>query len=303
MEFKDYYQVLGVERDASAEDIKRAYRKLARKYHPDVSKEANAEEQFKAVNEANEALKDPEKRAAYDQLSRQQQAGEQFQPPPGWESNFNRSGAQYAGDGAQFSDFFDSIFGGRAQRQEAQGRDIHARLEIDLADAFAGSIKSLTLPATQMGQAPKTLQVRIPRGVHQGGHIRLAGQGYPAQGAGKAGDLFLEVSFRPHPYFHVQGKDIFLNLPVTPWEAALGAKIQIPTPAAGKLELKVPAGTSHGRKLRLTGQGIPAQSPGDLFVVIEIALPPAHSEAEKDAYTAFAKAVPFNPRAKMGVTS
>ncbi|BFM10596.1 DnaJ C-terminal domain-containing protein [Simiduia litorea] len=303
MEFKDYYQVLGVTPDASADDIKRAYRKLARKYHPDVSKEPDAEAQFKAVNEANEVLKDAEKRAAYDQLSRQQQAGEQFRPPPGWERNFNESGDQYTGaDSAQFSDFFDSIFGGHAQHAQTQGQDIHARLEIDLLDSFTGAIKNLTLPVTQIGQTAKTLQVRIPRGVHQGGHIRLAGQGYAARGNGKAGDLFLEISFRPDKHFHVQDKDIFLDLPVTPWEAALGAKVQIPTPT-GKLDVKIPAGTSHGRKLRLTGQGIPAKSPGDLYVVIQIALPPAHSDAEKKAYAAFAEAAPFNPRANLGATS
>jgi len=317
MEFKDYYQTMGVERDASQDEIKRAYRKLARKYHPDVSKEANAEARFKEVGEAYEVLKDPEKRAAYDQLGANWKAGQDFRPPPDWDQGFEFHGGGFTGaDAEQFSDFFESLFGrgglgGGYTRQtrpefHARGEDTYAKVLIDLEDAYHGATRSLTLKRTEMGTDgrprlnERTLNVRIPKGVRQGQHIRLARQGGAGVGKGGAGDLYLEVEFRPHRHYHVEGKDVFLDLPVAPWEAAFGATIKVPTPA-GPVDLKIPANSSGGRKLRLKGRGIPARESGDLYVVLQIALPPADSEAAKAAYSEFEKALEFNPRASLGV--
>ena len=313
MEFKDYYDTLEVKRDATQDEIKRSYRKLARKFHPDVSKEANAEERFKQLGEAYEVLKDPEKRAAYDQLGADWQAGQDFRPPPDWDQGFEFDGAGI--DDAQFSDFFESLFGqrgysqGRGPRQRdfhARGRDSHAKVLIDLEDAYQGATRSFTLTHTELGAdgrpVPKkrTLNVSIPKGVRQGQHIRLAKQGGAGIGEGGAGDLYLEVEFARHPFYHVEGKDVYLDLPITPWEAALGATIKAPTPA-GTVDLKIPANSATGRKLRLKGRGIPAKQPGDLYVVLQIALPPADSEPAKQAYREFRQAVDFNPRTKLGV--
>ena len=314
MEFKDYYQIMGVRRDATQDEIKRAYRKLARKYHPDVSKEADAEARFKEMGEAYEVLKDPEKRAAYDQLGANWKAGQDFRPPPDWDQGFEFHGGGFTGaDASQFSDFFESLFGrGFAQAAHshggihARGEDTYARVMIDLEDAYHGATRQLTLRHTELGSdgrpqtRERTLTVRIPKGVRQGQHIRLTGQGSPGIGKGKAGDLYLEVEFNPHAIYRVEGRDVFLELPVTPWEAALGATIQSPTPL-GKVELKVPPGTAAGRKLRLKGRGIPGQPPGDLYIIIQVALPRADSETGKDAYRKFAQAMPFNPRARLGV--
>jgi len=313
MEFKDYYDIIGVKRDATQDEIKRAYRKLARKYHPDVSKEADAEARFKQVGEAYEVLKDPEKRAAYDQLGENWQAGQDFRPPPDWDQGFEFEGAGY--DDAQFSDFFESLFGqrgfsagrgGQSREFHARGADSHARVMIDIETAYQGGSRSLTLKHAELGAdgrpvtRERTLNVRIPKGVRQGQHIRLAGQGGAGMGRGGAGDLFLEVQFAPHPFYHVEGKDVFLDLPVAPWEAALGATIKVPTPG-GALELKIPANSAAGRKLRLKGKGIPAREPGDLYVVLQISLPPAASETAKQAYRAFQQATNFNPRSRLGV--
>jgi curved DNA-binding protein len=314
MQFKDYYRIMGVERDATQEEIKRAYRRLARKYHPDVSKEGDAEARFKEVGEAYEVLKDPEKRGAYDRLGADWKAGQDFRPPPDWDQGFEFRGGGFTGGGAsEFSDFFESLFGrgftrGRSGRAEytARGEDTYAKVLIDLDDAYRGATRALTLKHTELGPdgrphlRERTLNVRIPQGVRQGQHIRLARQGGPGVGRGEAGDLYLEVEFRPHPFYHVEGKDVFLDLPVAPWEAALGATVTAPTPG-GPVDLKVPAGSAAGRKLRLKERGIPGQPPGDLYVVVQIALPPAESEAAKAAYRELAKALPFNPRARLGV--
>ena len=317
MEFRDYYEIMGVARDATQDDIKRAYRKLARKYHPDVSKEADAEARFKEVGEAYEVLKDPEKRTAYDQLGANWKAGQDFRPPPDWDQGFEFHGGGFTGaDAAGFSDFFESLFGrgsvgagfggAGAGGFHAHGEDAHARVVIDLEDAYQGATRTLTLKHTELGSdgrpqlRERTLNVRIPRGVRQGQQIRLSGQGDPGIGQGKAGDLYLEVTFRPHAHYHVEGADVFLDLPVAPWEAVLGGTVKVPTPT-GAVDLKIPAGSSNGRKLRLKGRGIPARAPGDLYVVLQVALPAADSEAERAAYRTFEQAMAFNPRAHLGV--
>lgn len=310
MEFRDYYQVLGVGKTATAEDIKKAYRKLARKYHPDVSKEADAEKRMKEVNEANEVLSDPEKRAAYDRLGSRYQAGQEFQPPPDWDAGFEYSGGGFSGvDMGEFSDFFANLFGasghGRSGgRRQARGEDRHAKILIDLADAYDGATRAIAMHAPQVDLQGRvavqehTLNVRIPKGVKEGQHIRLAGQGSPGLGGGPAGDLFLEVHFKPDPRYRVEGRDVYETVPVTPWEAALGAPIETPTPS-GSVQLKVPAGSQTGRKLRLKGRGIPGEPPGDLYAVLEVVLPPADSDKARQLYQTMARELPFNPRRKM----
>lgn len=319
MEFKDYYKILGVEKTATEDEIKRAYRKLARKYHPDLNKEAGAEAKFKEIGEANDVLSDPEKRAAYDQLGQGYQPGQDFRPPPGWDQGFEFTGAP-GGDGRaqDFSDFFEDLFG-RAQRQQqggfgqgagqrgefnARGQDHHARVEIDLEDSFKGGKRQITLKAPEMTDdgrvvlKQRVLDVSIPKGVREGQNIRLKNQGSPGIGKGPAGDLYLEISFRPHKLYHPEGVDLYLDLPVAPWEAALGGKVKVPTPG-GVVDLNIPANSKQGRKLRLKGRGIPAKTPGDLYVVLQIALPPAKSEKEIQAYKDFEAAFDFNPRRNM----
>jgi len=317
MRYKDYYAVMGVDRDASQDEIKRAYRKLARKFHPDVSKEPDAEARFKELGEAYEVLKDPEKRAAYDGLGTKWQAGQDFRPPPDWNEGFEFHGGGFTGGSPeQFSDFFDSLFGrtapgggfaGATRREfHARGEDTYAKILIDLEDAYTGKTRSVTLEHTEAGPGgrpsvkTRTLNVSIPKGVRQGQHIRLAGQGSPGIGRGGRGDLFLEVEFRPHRFYRVEGKDVFVDLPVAPWEAALGATVKAPTPS-GYVDLRIPPNSSSGRRLRLKDRGIPARQPGDLFVVLNVALPKADSEAAKNAYTEFARAFDFDPRAGIGL--
>jgi curved DNA-binding protein len=293
MEYKDYYKTLGVARDASTEDIKRAYRKLARKYHPDVSKEANAENRFKDVAEAYEVLKDTDKRAAYDQLGSNWQAGQGFSPPPDWHGGKGfefRSG----GDGADFSDFFDSLFGRSSagskgpQRRSARGEDQQARVQITLEDAFHGSTRAVNL--SQPGGRSRALEVRIPKGVRAGQRIRLAGQG------SNGGDLYLEIEFAPHRLYRLEGADLYLDLPITPWEAALGATVKVPTPG-GVVELNIPAGSQSGDKLRLRGRGLPATpTPGDQYVVLKMVTPPAGTDAARELYGRLAKELPMDPR-------
>lgn len=325
MEFKDYYQVMGLARDASQDDIKRAYRKLARKYHPDVSKEANAEQQFKEVGEAYEVLRDPEKRAAYDRLGPNHQAGQDFRPPPDWNTGFESAGA--GADGADrgqaqdYSDFFESLFGragGARHGRGAQGgafhmpgEDRHARIQIDLEDAYTGATRMISLQLPQVDEQghvtlkERQFEFKIPRGVRAGQHIRLAGQGGPGMGEGKAGDLYLEVEFHTHAHYRVDRRDVYLDLPVAPWEAALGAEVTVPTPS-GQLELKIPAGSNTGRKLRVRGRGIPGATPdaaaGDFYFVLQIATPSADSEAARSAYRDLAAHfAAFHPRAGLGV--
>jgi curved DNA-binding protein len=306
VEFKDYYKVMGVARDATEAQIKQAYRKLARKYHPDVSKEKDAEARFKELGEAYEVLKTPEKRAAYDQLGRGPRPGESFRPPPDWGSGFEFSGA---GDGAtdrDYSEFFESLFGGAAGAAR-RGPDHHAKVMLDLDATLQGGSRTFTLRVPEIDAEghliakERVLNVQIPKGILPGQTIRLAGQG-AGTGSGAAGDLYIEVDFQPHPLYRPDGRDLYLDLPVAPWEAALGAGVKVPTPG-GVVDLKIPAGSRAGTKLRLKGRGIPAAAPGDLYVVLEIALPPASDEKAKAAYRAMADALPFNPRAHFGEPS
>lgn len=321
MDFQDYYKILGVSENADATEIKASYRKLARKYHPDVSKEANAEEKFKSVGEAYDVLKDPDKRAEYDQLRRlgAQQADGKFRPPPGWKSAADFSQDEYSGENAQqFSDFFESIFGkaGTAHRNYSQngtqrsfrmrGQDIHYKIALFLEESQQGCQRQITLrvPETDeyglVSHREKSLQVKIPAGVTQGQHIRLSGQGAPGIGGAEAGDLFLEVEFAPHPYFSVEGKNIILTLPISSWEAALGATVEVPT-LSGKIKLKIPKGSTSGDKLRVKGKGLSAAPPGDLIVVLQISLPKQHTELTESLYRQIAEQeTAFNPRATLG---
>jgi curved DNA-binding protein len=323
MRYKDYYQVMGVPRAASQDDIKRAYRKLARKYHPDVSKEKDAEERFKELQEAHEVLKDPEKRAAYDQLGANWKQGQDFRPPPDWGQGFEftrgrASGEEFGG----FSDFFSQLFGdgspfggaargagpgrgGRAHRGfAAAGQDHVARVEIDLEDAYRGGSRTIELRAPEMTAdghvtvKPRTLRVSIPVGVTEGQQIRLAGQGSPGIGGGPPGDLLLEVNFRKHPLFKAEGRDVTLTLPVAPWEAALGETVFVPT-LGGAVEMKLPAGARGGQKLRLRGRGLPGNPPGDQFVELEIVLPPDSPQARR-LFEQMKRELPFDPRAGLG---
>lgn len=309
MQFKDYYDTLGVARDATQAEIKQAYRRLARKYHPDVSSESDAEEKFKAVGEAYEVLKDPEKRSAYDQLGDQWQAGQDFQAPPGWDAGFEFSGD----DAGVFSDFFESLFG-RAHRAQysggagpfRRGRDHHAKVMIDIEDAFSGVTRQISLHAPYVDRdghvrnRDRTLNVKIPKGVQQGQQIRLSGQGEPGDGQAQAGDLYLEVEFKPHRLYRVQGPDIYLDLPVAPWELALGARVEVPTPG-GKVAVNIPPGSQSGSKLRLGGRGIPGVARGDQYVVLKAVIPPADSEKRRQVYRDMEKELAFNPRQAMEV--
>ncbi|MBD3655062.1 MULTISPECIES: DnaJ C-terminal domain-containing protein [Marinobacter] len=324
MDFKDYYAVLGVGESASAEEIKKAYRKLARKYHPDVSKEADADEKFKDLGEAYEVLKDPEKRAEYDQLRKYgARADGSFEPPPGWQSasGFGRGGYTEA-DARQFSDFFEEIFGGGRrsargfdtggfggfrQGHSMRGEDIHARLPLFLEEAFNGCEKQVQFKvheADEQGRLVarnKTLKVKIPAGMRDGQHIRLKGQGAPGVGGGENGDLFIEVELAPHPHFTVEGHDVVLTLPVAPWEAALGATITVPT-VDSKVNLKIPPGSNTGRRLRLKGKGFPGKHPGDLIVVLQVVMPEQHAGQAEALYRQLAEAEKnFNPRSRLHV--
>ncbi len=314
MEYRDYYEIMGVDRDATQDEIKRAYRKLARKYHPDVSKEADAEQKFKQVGEAYEVLKDPEKRVAYDQLGKAGAAGEEFTPPPNWDAGFEFSGGGFTeGDSAAYSDFFESLFGQGARQAHAQqrsyrarGEDHHAKVLVDLEDAYSGATRTITLQAPELDAQghlhtrDRTLNVKIPKGIRQGQKIRLNGQGSPGIGNGAAGDLYLEIEFNAHPLYRVEDRDLYLDLPVAPWEAALGATVKTPTPS-GIVDLKIPAGSASGRKMRLKGRGIPGKEPGDIYILLRIALPAADSDKAKALYEKMQQELPFNPRAGLGV--
>lgn len=247
MEFKDYYQILGVDRSATDEEIKKAYRKLARKYHPDVSKAKDAEARMQEINEAYEVLRDPQKRAAYDRLGSGYRSGQEFRPPPDWDAGFEFSYGPFGRESA-FSDFFNTLFGGfgrRASGFRTRGEDHHAKIFIDLEDAFRGATRTVSLQVPQIDERGRlmtrgrTLQVQIPKGIREGQLIRLAGQGTAGLGGGPAGDLYLEVHFKPHPLYRVDGRDLYLTFPVAPWEAALGATVKAPTPA-GAVEVRIP---------------------------------------------------------------
>lgn len=322
MQYRDYYQMLGVQRSATAEDIKKAYRRLARKYHPDVSKEKNAEDKFKEVQEAYEVLKDPEKRAAYDQLGANWKSGEQFRPPPDWASGFEFRGRGAPGatgrtqqfDAGEFSDFFSSLFGGGSPFGAEAGvghgggrsaRDHRARVEIDLEEAFRGGTRMLELKRPQLGADGQlqlrthTIRVSIPAGVTDGQQVRLAGQGEPAQRAGPAGDLYLEVRIRPHRVFQLDGRDVTITLPIAPWEAALGAMVSVPT-LGGPVEMRIPAGAQGGQKLRLRGRGLPGAAPGDQYVLLRIVLPPGTTPQARALYEQMQRELGFDPRAGLG---
>lgn len=316
MEFKDYYAILGIERTATQDEAKRAYRKLARKYHPDVNKESGAEDKFKEVSEAFEVIGDPEKRAAYDQLGKNRQHGEDFQPPPDWDAGFEFSGGD-PGSARDYSDFFEQVFAGMRQRERpysggaerefhARGEDHHAHIVVDLRDVFEGATRNISLRVPELDEnghlylRDRTLSVKIPKGVTEGQSIRLKGQGSPGFGRLPAGDLYLEISFKPDKLYRVSGRDLYLDLPVAPWEAALGASVRTPTPA-GAVNLKIPPGSFQGRELRIKSRGIPAREPGDLYAVLKIVLPPADSDKAKEAYEAMARDLAFDPRANFGV--
>jgi len=315
VEFKDYYKIMGLKRDATQDEIKRTYRKLARKYHPDVSREADAEARFKEVGEAYEVLKDPEKRAAYDQLGANWKAGQEFHPPPNWDSGFEFSGGGFTGEGlGGFSDFFEQLFGHQAgagqytyrSHVNARGEDHHAKVEVDIEDAFHGATRSIQLQSPELdahGQLQlkqRTLKIKIPKGIKEGQQIRLAGQGTPGMGQGAKGDLYLEIHFKPHPLYRAEGRDLFIQLPITPWEAALGATVKAPTPA-GNVDLKIPAGSNSGNKLRLKGRGIPGTPPGDIYVTLTVITPAAKNAQDKQLYDEMASRMAFNPRTGMGV--
>jgi len=291
MEYKDYYQILGVSRDVSKDELKKAYRKLARKYHPDVSKEPDAEAKFKEVGEAYEALKDPEKRAQYDQFGSNYKNGQSFTPPPGW-------GQQGGGQG-NFSNFFENMFGGGGMggggrdNFYAQGEDVNTKITISLEDAFSGSKKTIRRPSgsSQTG----TLNVKIPAGIEAGKKIRLSGQGKAGMGGSQPGDLYLEIAIAPHTHYSLKNKDIYLDLPLAPWEAALGAKVTVPT-LAGRINLKIPAGAKSGQKMRLKGRGLPAKEVGDQFVVLQIQTPSADNDKATKLYQQMSEELDFNPR-------
>lgn len=295
MEFKDYYETLGVKPGATDAEIKSAYRRLARKYHPDVSKESGAEEKFKAVNEAYEALKDPSRRQAYDQLrAGGYRAGDEFRgPPPNWQQR----GADFGDEGgADFSDFFESLFGGRGgaggRTAPRRGRDLHAQIAVDLSTAYHGGRERISL---RDGSGERTLEVRIPAGIQPGQQIRLAGQGYPGIAGGNAGDLILEVELRDDPRFRLEGRDVWVTLPVSPWEAALGATVTVPT-LGGNVELRIPEGSDGGRKMRLRGRGWPGKTPGDQIVTLEVRVPKPANDEQRAVYEQMAKAFDFDPR-------
>ncbi|WP_373991029.1 DnaJ C-terminal domain-containing protein [Duganella sp. BuS-21] len=316
MEYKDYYQTLGVAKTASEDDIKKAYRKLVRKYHPDVSKEADAQNKTQEINEAYGVLGDAEKRAAYDELGRghQYRAGQEFRPPPDWGRGFGGAGGGAGGAGAGgfsgdpmgsdfFADLFANLGGGRRrphQQAPRRGEDSHASITIDLADSYNGAARTISLMVAERDAQDRivtkerNLSVNIPKGVTAGQQLRLTGQGQP--GSAGPGDLYLEIQFRPDTRYRIDGRDVFETVPVTPWEMALGGEIDVATPS-GKVTVTVPAGSQSGRKLRLRGRGIPGKEAGDLYLLLEVVLPPANSEKNRELYQTMAREMAFNPRA------
>ncbi len=320
MKFKDYYQTLDLKKDASQDEIKRAYRKLARKLHPDVNKSHDAEEKFKELGEAYEVLQDPEKRAAYDKFGSNWQAGQDFEPPPNWDAGFEFSGGGFTqADASQFSDFFESLFGKSSGSSHARpgyhthaafharGQDVHAKIVINLEDSYLGAQKTITLSRPvidqngHVGTSPHTITLSVPKGIIEGQQIRLEGQG--GHGAGQAGngDLFLEIAFAPHRIFTMDKRDILLSLPVTPWEAALGATVSVPT-LGGIVGLKIPPGSQTGKKLRLKGRGLSSTTQsGHQYVTLAIITPEPVTDAQKKIYEQMAQLMPTNPRSGLGV--
>jgi curved DNA-binding protein len=301
--FQDYYDLLGVDRDASPQDIRSAYRRLARRYHPDVNKEAGAEDRFKQISEAHEVLRDPEKRERYDRFGQNWRAGQDVSGASGFEragspgGGFEDIGFDFGGGGGgQFSDFFEGLFGGGGRDRgfegvSMRGGDAEAELELDLEEAARGGRRHLSLADG------REFDVEIPPGVRDGQRIRLAGEGGQGRGGGPAGDLFLRVRLRPHPRLRLDGRDLYVDLPVAPWEAALGASVPVPT-LDGDAKVKVPAGSSSGRRLRLRGQGFPDRSGnrGDLYAVVQIRVPPKLSREERELFEQLASVSDFDPR-------
>ncbi|MDR6235460.1 curved DNA-binding protein [Pseudomonas oryzihabitans] len=308
MDFKDYYEVLGVTPDVDDKTLKTAYRKLARKYHPDVSKEADAEARFKEVAEAYDVLRDPHKRAEYDQVRLYQQQGERFQVPPDWQPG---SGDDYsdphAGFGADYSDFFESLFGAAGRSQQGgfarRGRDVELELPLFLEESQAGSTKPLSFSLPQrdelgrrVGETTKTLNVKIPAGSTDGERIRLKGQGEPGIGGAAAGDLYLVIRLVPHPVFDVDGQDLVVGVPLAPWEAALGAKVQVPT-LDGQIMLSIPAGSQSGARLRVRGKGLAGKGgQGDLYALLKVVMPPKGDEETQALWRQLAERAAFDPR-------
>lgn len=305
MEYHDYYKTLGVSRDASQDEIKKQYRRLARKYHPDVSKEGDAEQRFKEVAEAYEVLKDPEKRQSYDQLGANWKAGEEFRPPPGWESAFHGGEANFGGPGG-FSDFFGSVFGGGMSGgmggghvRNHPGADQTMRISIRLEESYEGSRRTIQIPEInpngEIGTARRKLEIRIPKGIQEGQKIRLGKQGQASLSGGPRGDLLLQVQFQKDQQLRASGSDILMNLVITPWEAALGERITVPT-LGGDVELKIGAGTQSGQKMRLKGRGLPGTPPGDQTLTIQIHTPPAENQEIEQLYNELRDKSEFNPR-------
>lgn len=306
MKYKDYYAILGVERGASADEIKKAYRKLAHKYHPDVSKDPQGEEKFKEVAEAYETLKDPEKRTAYDQLGRYQ-PGQDFQPPPDWGSQFREGGFSF--EDMDLSDLFAGLAGGGFRRGRAggnaqmRGQDYEVTAHITLEDAFRGTLMDLNLTVPEhddhgrVHRVEKSFQARIPKGAVDGQRLRLRGKGGRGVNGGPNGDLYLNIALHPHALFRASGHDLYLDLPLAPWEAALGASVDIPT-LSGSVRLKIPPGTHAGQKLRLAHRGLPKPhgGEGDLYAIAQIDVPGALSEKEKSLFRQLAESSTFNPR-------
>jgi curved DNA-binding protein len=316
MKYKDYYEILGVPREASQDDIKKAYRKLARKYHPDVSKEKDAEERFKEINEAYQTLSEPEKRSAYDQLGRHR-PGEEFRPPPEWGREFRFEGGADLNDFIDLSELFERFGagspGGRRRGRDGQrgfampGQDYEVTAHLTLEEVDHGAEVTLEISAPEptpdgtVRRVPKTIRVRVPKGATDGQRLRVPGKGGPGVNGGPSGDLYLNIVLRPHPLFKASGHDLYLELPVTPWEAVLGAEVEVPT-LTGRVKVTVRPGSRAGQKLRLAGRGLPTPKGGhgDLYCVLQIETPTALSEREKQLYAELAKLSTFNPRGHLG---
>lgn len=315
MEFVDYYKTMGLEDTASADEIKRAYRKLARKYHPDVSKEEDSEARFKEVGEAYQVLKDTDKRAEYDELRRyQSQANGPFRAPPGWDTQSGGYADSHGDAPVDFTEFFEQIFGARAAAQsgagsgfhhDLRGQDIHAEMSITLRDAFHGSKLSLSLnvPVRQEGGAVtserKSLQVKIPAGVVNDQKIRLRGQGAPGIGKALAGDLYIQLQIQDDEVFHLDGKNISVSVPLMPWEAAMGASIEVPT-LGGTVNVTVPPNSQAGKILRLKGRGMPGEPAGDQYVSLSVVVPEAVTDEQKKLYQSMSSLWSDNPRKTSG---
>lgn len=310
MKYKDYYAALGVARDASAADIKKAYRKLAQKYHPDVSKEKGAEEKFKEVAEAYQTLKDADKRAAYDELGAGHRPGEEFRPPPDWASRFGDGpGEAFSFDDVDLSDLFAGLSArgrrgpGAGASMAVPGADYEVRVQLALEDALRGTQVDLNLEMPEydaqgrMRRVPRTIKARIPKGATDGQRLRLRGQGGKGMNGGRDGDLFLDIALRPHPLYRPSGHDLYIDLPLTPWEAALGATVEVPT-LDGAVHLKVPPGTAAGSKLRLARKGLPKPGggDGDLYAIAQIVNPTVLGERERELFEQLARASRFDPR-------